>query len=275
MKSNQKGSILAILIGISSLLITGCFAVSNFMKRDMVIFASNSSNLINILMDAIDIQDEKMSKQQYNELVLLENTIRNDERLYELSEKMTPLLVHDLLFTSDQDMAFIKDDFINIIGDYEKQLVMYFPNPAANKDMIIKNIDQLSINAIYQQQITRIRSHIPMVLNLILLMIYILSLPIVILVVILLFVISNVAWYWLYKKSHNSLLSLSLSYQIAGAFILFIFFTSKIAATAFPTTLLYHIGTLHPSTFYIIGVFGALYIMNGIWLYVTHRRRVL
>ena len=278
MEYKKYNALLTVLICLSSLVFAASFTTRNLMKQDVVDFIKNITNMENVMMDKITIDDRNLDQDQYNDLIILENTVRNDEKVKQISERVTPFVIHDLIFGSTHDISFVKTEFKTVLMTYWDRFHQYIPTDQIDvytERTFLEPLEQWRIDSYYRQQLTRIKTMMSLPLMILMFIIYIVSQLWVTILSGLLFILC--VGILCYRTFFNKqwLRSLAHAFYGSGACILLCLFTCKLMYTILPYQLTQYIGSLHPSSFYIMGYFAIGYLMIGICINIVFKHRHL
>lgn len=259
--------LLIIFVSLSALLLAASFTTRNLMKKDVVDFVKNITNIENLMMDKIMLDDSLLNQEQYNQTIILENKVRNDDAVKQISEDVTPMIIYDLLFDHTHDISFVKHDFevvltsywdafYDVISDNKKTLY--------TEQAFLEPLQQWNIDTYYKQQLNRIDALLQLPLKTLMFIIYILSQTWMSIVSIMTFIVSAALLY--IRKTNLKQWAKNISYALYGSSVIIVFglVLFKFIYTMLPYKLTQYIGGLHPSSFYIMGYFAFGYIFIGL-----------
>lgn len=267
MNLKKNNVLLLVLISLSALMLVASFTTHNLMKKDVVDFVRNVTNIENIMMDKIMIDDSNLNQEQYNELIILENEVRNDHAVKQISEDVTPIIIHDLFFKQTKDIAFVKTDFEQVLTSYWEKFYDLIPDGQKKfftKKAFLEPIQQWYIDSYYKQQVTRMNTLLPLPLKVLMFIIYITSQLWIRLLSLLVFIVfASLLFY--YKRSLKQWTQ-NISYAFYGSsiFIVLCLLLCKSLYMILPYKVTQYIGGLQSSNVYIMVYFTIGYMIIGL-----------
>lgn len=275
MKQRQSNTWLLIIIFLSALCIAGSFTASNLMKKEVYAFVKNSSELENIILDAIDIPTVGLELKQRNEVTILKNKIRSDEKMQAITQKLTPIFIKDLVLGTKSDVEFVKHDLLDIVGKYESQFLKYLPgaNTEVKKITLKRSINMWNLRADYQKQRLLVKAYMPFPFMLLLMCIFALS-SMGTKIVSSILLLGSVTYYIGKEKGNDSWWKrLGKPFLYSGIVIAIGTLIFKGIYTGMPYKYTRYFGTLSNSNFYILALFAFLYVVigAGMIMYSTHK----